>query len=207
MPSQATSLFRILRWLLAAAVVLLLGLLRFGGDILIADDPAPPRVNAAIVLQGSIAAEKIRIAGAMNLLQRGVADKAVLSVPRESYWGQSIPPVARSYLERNYGVDLASRFEFCEMPGGLDSTLQEAEALSSCIRGYHWQSIVIVTSTYHTRRAGMLWRRITRHDPNLHVFVEGVADPEFRQPWWRHRQSAKIWVLESSKLVWTIFGG
>jgi len=207
MPSQATSLFRILRWLLAAAVVILLGLLRFGGDILIADDPAPPRVNAAIVLQGSIAAEKIRIAGAMNLLQRGVADKAVLSVPRESYWGQSIPPVARSYLERNYGVDLASRFEFCEMPGGLDSTLQEAEALSSCIRGYHWQSIVIVTSTYHTRRAGMLWRRITRHDPNLHVFVEGVADPEFRQPWWRHRQSAKIWVLESSKLVWTIFGG
>jgi uncharacterized SAM-binding protein YcdF (DUF218 family) len=207
MPSQATSLFGILRWLLAAAVVILLGLLRFGGDILIADDPVPPRVNAAIVLQGSIAAEKIRIAGAMNLLQRGVADKAVLSVPRESYWGQSIPPVARSYLERNYGVDLASRFEFCEMPGGLDSTLQEAEALSSCIRGYHWQSIVIVTSTYHTRRAGMLWRRITRHDPNLHVFVEGVADPEFRQPWWRHRQSAKIWVLESSKLVWTIFGG
>ncbi|MGA2643956.1 MAG: ElyC/SanA/YdcF family protein [Candidatus Sulfotelmatobacter sp.] len=207
MPSQATSLFRILRWLLAAAVVLLLGLLRFGGDILIADDPAPPRVNAAIVLQGSIAAEKIRIAGAMNLLQRGVADKAVLSVPRESYWGQSIPPVARSYLERNYGVDLASRFEFCEMPGGVDSTLQEAEALSSCIRGYHWQSIVIVTSNYHTRRAGMLWRRITKADPNLHVWVEGVADPEFQPPWWRHRQSAKVWLLESSKLVWAIFGG
>lgn len=207
MPSQATSLFRILRWLLAAAVVILLGLLRFGGDILIADDPAPPRVNAAIVLQGSIAAEKIRIAGAMNLLQRGVADKAVLSVPRESYWGQSIPPVARSYLERNYGVDLASRVEFCELPGGVDSTLQEAEALSSCIRGYHWQSIVIVTSNYHTRRAGMLWRRITKADPNLHVWVEGVADPEFQPPWWRHRLSAKVWLLESSKLVWAIFGG
>jgi len=207
MPSQATSLFRILRWLLAAAVVILLGLLRFGGDILIADDPAPLRVNAAIVLQGSIAAEKIRIAGAMNLLHRGVADKAVLGVPRESYWGQSIPPVARSYLERNYGVDLASRVEFCELPGGVDSTLQEAEALSSCIRGYHWQSIVIVTSNYHTRRAGMLWRRITKADPNLHVWVEGVADPEFQPPWWRHRQSAKVWLLESSKLVWAIFGG
>lgn len=207
MPSQATSFVRILRWLLAAAVVILLGLLRFGGDILIADDPVPPRVNAAIVLQGSIAAEKIRIAGAVNLLQRGVADKAVLSVPRESYWGQSIPPVARSYLERNYGVDLASRFEFCELAGGVDSTLQEAEALSSCIRGYHWQSIVIVTSNYHTRRAGMLWRRITKPDPNLHVWVEGVADPEFQQPWWRHRQSAKVWLLESSKLVWAIFGG
>ena len=207
MPSQATPLFRILRWLLVAVVVILLGLLQFGGNILIADDPLPARVNATVVLQGSIVAEKARIAGGIDLLQRGVADKALLSVPKESYWGQSIPPVARAYLERNYGVDLASRVEFCEMPAGVNSTTQEVTTLSSCIQDHHWQSVIVVTSNYHTRRARIIWRRITRHDPNLHVFVEGVADPEFRQPWWRHRQSAKIWVLESSKLVWTIFGG
>jgi hypothetical protein len=93
------------------------------------------------------------------------------------------------------------------MPAGVNSTTQEVTTLSSCIQDHHWQSVIVVTSNYHTRRARIIWRRITRHDPNLHVFVEGVADPEFRQPWWRHRQSAKIWVLESSKLVWTIFGG
>jgi hypothetical protein len=87
MPSQATPLFRILRWLLVAAVVILLGLLQFGGNILIADDPLPARVNATVVLQGSIVAEKARIAGGIDLLQRGVADKALLSVPKESYWG------------------------------------------------------------------------------------------------------------------------
>ena len=207
MSSPARPLFRALRWLLAAAVVIALCLLRWGGDLLIASDPPPGHVDAAIVLQGSIAAEKVRIAGAINLLQRGVADRALLSVPKESYWGQSIPPVARSYLERNYGSDMAARVDFCETSGEVNSTVQEAQAVSPCIQEHHWQSIVIVTSNYHTRRAGMLWRRITRPDPKIHIWIEGVSDPEFQQPWWRHRQSAKVWVMETAKLVWAALGG
>jgi uncharacterized SAM-binding protein YcdF (DUF218 family) len=207
MPSPARPLLHILRWLLAAAVFIAFCLLRWGGDLLIASDPAPGHVDAAIVLQGSIAAEKARIAGAISLLQRGVADRALLSVPKESYWGQSIPPVARAYLERNYGGDLAARVDFCETSAEVNSTVQEVEVLSPCIPEHHWQSIVIVTSDYHTRRAGMLWRRVIGHDPTIHLWVEGVTDPEFQQPWWRHRQSAKVWVMESSKLVWTMLGG
>jgi uncharacterized SAM-binding protein YcdF (DUF218 family) len=199
--------FRILRWLLAAAIVVAVCLLRWGGDLLIASEPAPEHVDAAIVLQGSIAAEKARIAGAMDLLRRGVADRALLSVPKESYWGQSIPPVARFYLERNYGSDLAARVDFCETGGDVDSTVQEAQAVSPCIQEHHWQSIVIVTSNYHTRRAGILWRKVTRRDPKIRIWIEGVTDPEFQQPWWRHRQSAKIWVMETTKLLWTVLGG
>ena len=101
MPSPARPWLRVLQWLLAAAAVITLGLLRWGADLLIASyAPLPERVDAAIVLQGSIVAEKARIAGAMDLLRRGVADRALLSVPKESYWGQSVPPVARSFLER-----------------------------------------------------------------------------------------------------------
>jgi uncharacterized SAM-binding protein YcdF (DUF218 family) len=174
---------------------------------LIASDPAPQHVDAAILLQGSIAAEKVRIAGAINLLQQGVADRALLSVPKESYWGESIPPVARSYLVRTYGNDLAARVDFCETSEEVNSTVQEVQALRPCIQEHHWLSVAIVTSNYHTRRAGMLWRRMTRLDPNIHIWVEGVTDPEFQQPWWRHRQSAKIWVTETVKLVWTMLGG
>ena len=92
--------FRVLRWLLAAAIVVVVCLLLWGGDLLIASDLPPNHVDAAVVLQGSMAAEKARIAGAMDLLRRGVAGRALLSVPKESYWGESIPPVARAYLER-----------------------------------------------------------------------------------------------------------
>lgn len=206
MPSPARRLSRVLPWLIAAVVIVLSGL-RWGADLLIAGAPATGHVDAAVVLQGSIAAENARIAGAMNLLQRNIASRALLSVPKESYWGQSIPPLAHSYLERNYGSDLASRVDFCEMGGEVNSTAQEAQVLTSCIREHRWQSIVIVTSNYHTRRAGMLWRKITSREPTLRLEIVGVEDPEFQQPWWRHRQSAKLWLLESSKLVWTVFGG
>jgi uncharacterized SAM-binding protein YcdF (DUF218 family) len=200
-------LFRILKWLLAAAAVVTLCLLRWGDDLLIASELAPSHVDAAVVLQGSIVAEGVRIAGAIDLLQRSVADRVLLSVPQESYWGQSIPPIARAYLERNYGSDLASRVDFCETTVDVESTLQEARSVSSCIRERRWGSIEIVTSNYHTRRAGTLWRRVNRHDPNIHIWIDGVNDPEFQQPWWRHRQSAKIWLLESTKLIWTVLGG
>ncbi len=207
MPPPTRSNFRLLRWLLAAAIVIAVCLLRWGGDLLISSDPEPQHVEAAIVLQGSITAEKVRIAGAINLLQRGIADRVLLSVPRESYWGQSIPPAARSYLERSYGNDLAARVDFCETSADVDSTAQEAKALSPCIQEHHWRSVVIVTSDYHTRRAGMLWKRMNHSNPKIHIWVEGVADPEFQQPWWRHRQSAKTWLMETSKLVWSVLGG
>jgi hypothetical protein len=200
-------LMRVLRWAVAIVVVVVFCLLRWGGDLLIATDPAPGHVDAAIVLQGSIAAEKVRIAGAIHWLQQGVADRVLLSVPKESYWGQPIPPVARSYFERTYGSETAARVDFCETSGEVNSTVQEAQALYSCMQEHHWHSIMVVTSDYHTRRAGMLWRRMTRHDPQIHVWVEGVPDPEFQQPWWRHRQSAKIWLMESTKLVWSMLGG
>jgi DUF218 domain len=207
MPSLVRPWLRALQWLLAAAVVIALCLLRWGGDLLIACDPVPGHVDAAVVLQGSIAAEKARMAGAINLLQRGVADRVLLSVPKESYWGQAIPPVARFYLERNYGSDLAGHVDFCETSGEVNSTVQEVQALSPCIQEHHWQSIVVVTSNYHTRRAGMLWRKVTRNDSKIHLWIEGVTDPEFQQPWWRYRQSAKIWTMETAKLVWTVLGG
>jgi len=205
--SARVASFRVLRWLLAAAIVVVVCLLLWGGDLLIASDSPPDRVDAAIVLQGSIAAEKARIAGAMDLLRRGVAGRALLSVPKESYWGESIPPVARAYLERTYGSDLAARVDFCEMGGDVDSTVQEAAAVIPCIQERHWQAIAIVTSYYHTRRAGILWRRVLRREPNIHLWIDGVADPEFQQPWWRRRQSAKIWLMETTKLIWTALGG
>jgi uncharacterized SAM-binding protein YcdF (DUF218 family) len=207
MPSPVGPLFRVIKWLIVAAVVIALCLLCWGGDLLIASDPLSEHVDAAIVLQGSIAAEKVRTAGAIDLLQRGVVDRALLSVPKESYWGQSIPPVVRTYLERNYGTDLTARVDFCEIGEQVNSTWEEAQAVRLCIQEHHWQSIVIVTSNYHTRRSGIIWRRVTKNDPKTRIFIKGVTDPEFQQPWWRHRQSAKVWVMETTKLVWTALGG
>jgi uncharacterized SAM-binding protein YcdF (DUF218 family) len=208
MPPPAWLPSRIIRWISVGVVLSAACILLLGGQVLIAADPTPGRLDAAIVLQGSIVAEKTRLAGALSLLQEGIADRVLLNVPKESYWGQSIPPVARAYVERTYGSDLAARLDFCEMGPEVNSTKQEAEAALSCIRQHRWLSVAIVTSNYHTRRARIIWRRAAKkYDPAIQVSIQSVADPEFQQPWWRSRQSAKIWLLEFSKLVWALFGG
>jgi len=195
-------------WFFLGLVLVALVWMLWGADLLMAAGQMPSRVDAAVVLQGSIVAEKTRIAGAMALLKQGMAERVLLSLPKESYWGESIPPVARVYLERTYGAEYAARVDFCETSAVVNSTEEEAEVALRCIREHHWQAIAIVTSDYHTRRAGILWRRtVRRQDPAIRISVEGIADPEFQLPWWRHRQSAKICLGESLKLIWTMLEG
>lgn len=202
-----TRSFRLLRWIFSAALLVVVLILCCGTGLLIADRPPDRHVDAAVVLQGSVVAEKVRTAAGMKFLQQGVADRMLLSVPKESYWGQSLPPIARAYLERTFGAALASRVDFCETGGEVNSTVEEMRALSPCIKDHHWHSIVLVTSTYHTRRAGMIWKKLSKENPDMQIYIQSVQDPEFQLPWWRHRQSAKIFFMESIKLVWTTLGG
>jgi DUF218 domain len=200
-------LLRWLLWLLGAAAVII-SLLFWGSNLLVASDQLPPHVDAAVVLQGSITAEKVRIAGALNLLQQGIPDRILLSIPPESYWGQPMPPVARNYLERTYGSVVAAKVDFCETGPEVDSTEQEAEAICGCIQQHGWKSIIVVTSDYHTRRAGLAWRRaIKKQIPQVRIWVHGAPDPDFQMQWWRSRRSAKIWFMECLKLVWAVPGG
>jgi uncharacterized SAM-binding protein YcdF (DUF218 family) len=163
-------------------------------------------MDAAVVLQGSIASEKPRVAAAMALLQQGAAARVALSVPKETYWGEEITPIARQYLEKNYGSELASRVDFCETSADMNSTEQEAQALSGCIQEHGWKTIALVTSNYHSRRAGMIWRKtLPKRDPSIHLSVDGVADPEYQpRGWWRQRAYATTWLMESAKLVWAL---
>ncbi len=195
---------RILRLLILLGLVFGLSVFLRGRELLIAVDPLPTHVEAAVVLQGSVTAEKARVAGAMNLAKGGVADRVMIIVPKESFWGQAIAPVARTYLERIYGAEISARVDFCETDGGVDSTGQEAEAALGCVQSHSWRSLAVVTSDYHTRRAGILWRRaLRRRNSGINVTMQGVSEDDFQSPWWRHRRSAKIWWNEATKLIWT----
>jgi uncharacterized SAM-binding protein YcdF (DUF218 family) len=191
-------------WLLGIFAVLAVCFLHWGGYLLVARSSMPEHTDAAVVLQGSIASEKARIAAAMALLQRGSANRVAISVPRESYWGEEIPPVARQYLEKNFGPELAGRVDFCVTEPDLNSAQQEAQALSACVHDHGWKTITLVTSNYQSRRVGMIWRKtLPNSDPSVYVSVEGVPDGGYRPGgWWRQRLCAEIWFKESAKLVW-----
>lgn len=198
---------RFLLWSAIAAAVLALSLLRWGGFLLISSDPLPLRVQGAVVLQGSVLGENARVAGAVRLLQQGTTAQILLSVPRESYWGQPVAPIAQAYIEKTYGQEVAGHIVFCETDD-VDSTEQESQSLADCIQARGWSSIALVTSDYHTRRAGIIWKRLLRRrHSSVQLWIHAVADPEFHASgWWRERRSAKTWVLESTKLLWTLAG-
>ena len=192
-------------WLAGIFAVLILCLLNWGGYLLVAGDSVPEHVDAAVVLQGSIASVNTRTAAAMALLQRGSANRVIISVPREWYWGEEIPSIARPYLEKKYGADLAAKVDFCNTEPDLTSAQEEAQALSRCIEEHGWKSIALVTSNYQSRRVRMIWRKtLLEDDSSVYVFVEGVPDPDYQpRGWWRQRLYAETWLRESAQLAWS----
>jgi uncharacterized SAM-binding protein YcdF (DUF218 family) len=193
------------------SLLLVLGLavfamLRWGGYILVQSDPMPSHADGAVVLNaGSGISEEARISGAIQILNHGVVDRVLLSLPKQGFWGQSIPDVARTYLEKKYGDKVAAQIGFCETGSSVNSTEQEADAIIRCARAEHWQSIIVVTSNFHSRRAGIIWRRVSRQEhAAMRIWIEGVPDPVFRpKRWWANRLYAKTWFLEFTKLVWS----
>jgi hypothetical protein len=193
-------------WALLIVLALVLCLLRWGGYCLVAEDRLPSHLDEVVVLQGSTLGEKVRLAGAVRLLEQGTASRMLLSIPKESYWGQSVAPIANRYIDKIYGHEIAGRVDYCETDLSVDSTRQEARALADCIREHGWNSIAVITSDYHTRRAGIIWEQVLRQQgPSVHLWIQGVADPEFHAAgWWHDRRSAKTWVMECTKLLWTL---
>ena len=125
-------------------------------------------------------------------------------MPKESYWGEEIPPIARPYLEKKYGLALAGRVDFCNTEPDVTSAQQEAQALSTCIQEHGWRSVALLTSNYESRRVGMIWRKtLLQGDTSVYLWVEAVPDPAYQpRGWWRQRLYAQTWIRESAKLAW-----
>lgn len=185
-------------------LLIVLATLHWGGYLLVSGGKLPSHADGAVILQASVVNEEARIAGAVGLLRQHTVDKVLLSIPSTGYWGLSLPPLAHKHLEKQYGNEIANRIEFCET-ADAHSTEEEARSVMPCIQQRHWRSFIVVTSNFHSRRAGLIWRRTWKHvQPPSHIWIDGVPDPSFEPSgWWHHREYAKTWFLESTKLLWT----
>jgi len=86
-------------------------------------------------------------------------------------------------------------------PGVHNSTGQEAQTLRSLARVRGWRRVIVVTSKFHTRRAGLAARREVG-GMGVEVIVRGsrydAADPAH---WWRRRSDVRSVLFESEKVV------
>ena len=82
-------------------------------------------------------------------------------------------------------------------PGG--STAEEAGSFAALARRCGWRSAIVVTSPYHTRRAGWLFRRALGFPFIVRVRSDG--EPYDRWTWWSDNATTEEVVLEWTKML------
>jgi uncharacterized SAM-binding protein YcdF (DUF218 family) len=142
-----------------------------------AESSAPAHADAVVVLSGN----KQRLPTALELVRRGVAPVLALSsVERTKHW----PEAERLCKVGRYAN--ARVVCFSAVPY---STRGEARTVAKLAADQGWNSIVVVTSTFHVTRAHMLFRRC------YHGGLAMVGSPS---TWWRLPLE---WASETGKLA------
>jgi uncharacterized SAM-binding protein YcdF (DUF218 family) len=89
----------------------------------------------------------------------------------------------------------------------VDNTAQEAAALHRMLAGTLNTRIIVVTSRYHTRRAGFAFRREFGRGSSPLITIRGSryssVDPA---RWWRHRGDVRYIMYEMPKLLAYVAG-
>lgn len=84
--------------------------------------------------------------------------------------------------------------------GSVDNTAQEAGMLRTLAAERHWHTVIVVTSKYHTRRAGFAMRRALQGS-SIDIIVRATRyDPSDPANWWRRRSDFRFALSEWQKL-------
>lgn len=177
--------------------------LPFAGRYLVREDPLV-HADAIFVLDGARAERWME---ALDLYKAGYAPVIVLSPGRMEeaevvLKARGIRYPNNASLARDAMVQMGVNSSAIILPEvSVDNTGQEAEMLRGLAATRGWRSVLMITSKYHSRRAGFAFRsefrssgisisvRTTRYD---------VSDPAH---WWRHRPDIRYVVSELQKLV------
>jgi len=176
-------------------------LTRVGGFLIARDEPQP--ADAIVVLSGSV---PDRILEAVDLYRAHLAPRIILT--RE-------PPLPGAEALRARGVSLPEHHEqnlsiaqqlgvpadaVVVLPTPVSSTLAEAHEVVPYLRAQHIQSILLVTSKLHARRARMTFRAVAAGGVSISI-CPSRYDPFAADTWWRSRVFARRVVIEYGKLL------
>jgi hypothetical protein len=179
-------------WVLALAILgcLLAGLGAEAGSFLIVD--APRRSDVILVLAGETDRRPKR---ALELLAQGYGRRVVLDVPTNA----RVYEFTEVQLAQKYIQDLPQAVSVSICPIDGLSTKEESKDAGKCLAREGGESVLLVTSDFHTRRALSIFRGDV---PGHEYSVAAARGPQFGVKWWTHRQWAKTFVDEWLRLIW-----
>jgi uncharacterized SAM-binding protein YcdF (DUF218 family) len=199
-------LLAVRRLALAAIVALVCGtaiFLPFAGRFLVHEDPLV-HADAICVLDG---ARVERWMEAVDLYKGGYAPVVVLSPGRMEdaeliLRARGIRYPSNATLARDAMVQMGIDASAIVVPdASVDNTAQEAEMVRGLANVRGWHSILLITSKYHSRRAGFAFKRELRRSGitvNVRTTRYDDSDPVH---WWRRRPDVRFVVSELQKLV------
>lgn len=156
------------------------------GNFLVKAGP-PEKADIIVVLAGDGYGHRILKAG--ELIKAGYAPRALISGPNGNYGyyecDMAIPFAVKAGYPESYFV----HFEHTER-----STLTEAHKAVQKLHEMGVKRAIVVTSNFHTRRAGMMFRRAA---PDIEFFIVAAPDEYFKpDSWWHDREASKIFLYE-----------
>lgn len=157
------------------------------------EDDGPAKADLAVVLAGD--SYGCRIEKAASLVREGYVPQVLVSGP--DYYGTHECDLAISFaVGKGYPAEW-----FIPLRHSALSTREEAHVILPELRRRNVHSILLVTSGYHSARAGRLFRALLKasgRGPSIRVIPS--ADRYFRpDDWWQNREGQKIVFFEWCK--------
>jgi uncharacterized SAM-binding protein YcdF (DUF218 family) len=156
-------------------------------------DDGPAKADVAVVLGGD--ANDYRIVKSAELVRDGYVSKVLVSGPQ-----------GRSGYECEEAIAAAVREGFpagwfIPVPHLAVSTFEEGRVLVAEMRRRNIHSFLLVTSNFHTARAGRIFQAFAQaSEPRLEMRVVASPDPYFPSDgWWHSRAGRKLFFVEWGK--------
>lgn len=153
---------------------------------------APEHAEVAVVLAGDFYGHRI-LAGA-GMARDGYVKKVLVSGPAGAYGHYESELAIEFAVRQGYRAE-----DFIPLPNLARSTREEARLVLEELRRMGVHKFLLVTSDYHTRRAGAIYRSLAR---DVEFRVVAAPDEDFRAPdWWKSREGRKIFSIEWMKTI------
>jgi uncharacterized SAM-binding protein YcdF (DUF218 family) len=159
------------------------------GAYLVQAGPAQ-KADAALVLAGDGWGN--RMLTASQLARDGFVPRVLVSGPNGAYGLHECDLAIPFAVKRGYPESY-----FVHMEHSARSTVAEAQAVLPVIRQMGIKRLIVVTSNFHTRRAGAIFRKAA---PDLTILIVAAPDENFTADgWWHNREGQKTFLVEWEK--------
>jgi len=197
---RRTIMFRLMKWVIILGLFVSIylfypNILRTIGNYLIISDPLE-KSDAILVLSGDTTKGE-RVAEAVKLFKKGYGKYLVLSGNKIAWDTYAVEPMKKEATSLRI-----PEHSIITIKSEAHSTIEEAKIILGVFKERHFKSMILVTSSYHTRRAKWIFLKVF-NGSSIKISACPANNVEYdADRWWQKRESAKSLFYEYTKLIW-----